>query len=248
MSKNVSVIVTDDLDGSDNAETVSFGFDGVTYEIDLAKKNRAKLEKALAPYIEAGRRVPRGGRRAGGRAGGASADRSAVRAWAKSAGLEVSDRGRVSAEIMRQYEAAHKPAAAAARRAHGGSRCSFLVPRLPSAGIPRQRLGRLRAWHSSGRPAADPACFGRADALPHARPVTAIAGDRGPVFPQRRGQLPGPAGSWLPRPWPSSRNCITRRGPGRSKLPPPGPVTVDIRASSGQHRSTTGVIVRGPGG
>ena len=107
MSKNVSVIVTDDLDGSDNAETVSFGFDGVTYEIDLAKKNRAKLEKALAPYIEAGRRVPRGGRRPGGRSGGSSADRSEVRAWAKAAGLEVSDRGRVSAEVMRQYEAAH---------------------------------------------------------------------------------------------------------------------------------------------
>ena len=107
MSKNVSVIVTDDLDGSDSAETVSFGFDGVTYEIDLAKKNRAKLEKALAPYIEAGRRVPRSGRRAGGRSGGSSADRSEVRAWAKAAGLEVSDRGRVSSEIMRQYEAAH---------------------------------------------------------------------------------------------------------------------------------------------
>ena len=107
MSKNVSVIVTDDLDGSDNAETVSFGFDGVAYEIDLAKKNRAKLEKALAPYIEAGRRVPRSGRRAGGRSGGSSADRSEVRAWAKAAGLEVSDRGRVSSEIMRQYEAAH---------------------------------------------------------------------------------------------------------------------------------------------
>jgi hypothetical protein len=44
MSKSVSVIVTDDLDGSDSAETVSFGFDGVTYEIDLAQKNRAKLE------------------------------------------------------------------------------------------------------------------------------------------------------------------------------------------------------------
>jgi Lsr2 len=106
MSKNVSVIVTDDLDGSDNAETVSFGFDGVTYEIDLAKKNRAKLGKALAPYIEAGRRVPRGGRRATGRSGG-SADRSAVRAWAKEAGLKVSERGRVSADVMRQYEAAH---------------------------------------------------------------------------------------------------------------------------------------------
>lgn len=107
MSKNVSVIVTDDLDGSENAETVSFGFEGVSYEIDLAKKNRAKLEKALAPFIEAGRRVPRGGRRGAGRTGGSSADRSAVRAWAREAGLQVSERGRVSADVMRQYEAAH---------------------------------------------------------------------------------------------------------------------------------------------
>ena len=38
MSKSVSVIITDDLDGSENAETVSFGFDGVTYEIDLGKR------------------------------------------------------------------------------------------------------------------------------------------------------------------------------------------------------------------
>ena len=53
MSKRVSVIITDDLDGSGNAETVSFGFGGVTYEIDLGKKNRARLEKALAPFIEA---------------------------------------------------------------------------------------------------------------------------------------------------------------------------------------------------
>lgn len=38
MSKSVSVIITDDLDGSENAETVSFGFDGVIYEIDLGKR------------------------------------------------------------------------------------------------------------------------------------------------------------------------------------------------------------------
>jgi hypothetical protein len=108
MAKNVSVIITDDLDGSENAETVSFGFDGVTYEIDLAKKNRAKLEKALAPFIEAGRRVPRGGaRRGASRAGGARADRGQVRAWAKAAGLKVSERGRISAGIMQQYDAAH---------------------------------------------------------------------------------------------------------------------------------------------
>ncbi len=99
------MIVTDDLDGSENAETVSFGFGGVTYEIDLAKKNRTKLEMALAPFIEAGRRVPRGGARR--RAGGARVDHGQVRAWAKAAGLKVSERGRISADIMRQYEAAH---------------------------------------------------------------------------------------------------------------------------------------------
>jgi len=107
MSKSVSVIITDDLDGSENAQTISFGLDGVAYEIDLAKKNRAKLEHALAPFIEAARRVPRGGRRRGGRAAGAPADRSAVRDWARSNGLQVSERGRISADIIRRYEAAH---------------------------------------------------------------------------------------------------------------------------------------------
>jgi Lsr2 len=108
MARSVSVIMTDDLDGSDEAETVSFGFGGVTYEIDLGQKNRAKLEKALAPFIEAGRRVPRGGRRrTGDRQGAASVDRSAVRSWAKSVGIKVPERGRISADIMRQYEEAH---------------------------------------------------------------------------------------------------------------------------------------------
>ncbi len=51
------MIITDDLDGSENAETVSFGFRGVSYEVDLGKKNQAKLEKALAAFIEAGVRA-----------------------------------------------------------------------------------------------------------------------------------------------------------------------------------------------
>src|SRR5689334_18350371 len=106
MSRSVSVIITDDLDGSENAETVTFGFDGVTYEIDLGAKNRARLQRALAPFIEAGQRVPGSGRRRGAsRPRGSSADRATVRAWAKTAGLHVSERGRISADIVRQYEA-----------------------------------------------------------------------------------------------------------------------------------------------
>jgi hypothetical protein len=108
MSRSVSVTITDDLDGSENAETVSFGFHGVTYEVDLGKKNQAKLEKALAPFIEAGQKAPAGGRRrTASRAGGSSVDRTAVRAWARTAGLKVAERGRISADIIRRYEEAH---------------------------------------------------------------------------------------------------------------------------------------------
>jgi hypothetical protein len=57
MAKTVSVVISDDLDGSDGAEPVTFGIDGVAYQIDPGPKNRAKLDKAFAPYIERGRRV-----------------------------------------------------------------------------------------------------------------------------------------------------------------------------------------------
>jgi hypothetical protein len=109
MAQSVSVIITDDLDGSEGAQTVAFGFEGVSCEIDLNAKNRARLEKALAPFIAAGRKVPRRSRvRPAGRPGGGErTDRAAIRAWAKAAGLTVSERGRISAEVIRQYEAAH---------------------------------------------------------------------------------------------------------------------------------------------
>jgi len=108
MARTVSVVMTDDLDGSPGAETVQFVLDGVSYEIDLGKANRAKLGTAFAPYIQAGRRVSRSGRRrAVGRPAAERVDRAAVRAWAREAGLAVSERGRISAEVMHQYEDAH---------------------------------------------------------------------------------------------------------------------------------------------
>ncbi len=107
MTRKVSLVITDDLDGSPGAETVTFGLDGVSYEIDLAQPNRARLSEALAPFITAGRRVSRGGRRGAGPAGRARVDRAAVRAWAREAGLTVSERGRISADVINRYEAAH---------------------------------------------------------------------------------------------------------------------------------------------
>jgi hypothetical protein len=105
MAQTVSVIITDDLDGSPDAEAMTFSFDGQGYEIDLAPANQARLRESFLPFIEAGRRV---GQRKPARSARSRKDLSAVRAWASAQGLQVSERGRISAEVMSKYEAATK--------------------------------------------------------------------------------------------------------------------------------------------
>lgn len=46
------VMITDDLDGSTNAEEVIFGWDGINWSIDLSEDNKAKLQEALQPYLD----------------------------------------------------------------------------------------------------------------------------------------------------------------------------------------------------
>ncbi len=108
MAQKVQVLLVDDIDEGKADETVQFGLDGVSYEIDLSAKNAGKLRNSLAGYVGAGRRVNRSGRRRGrSRASenGAGSARE-VREWARANGYEVSDRGRVSAEITEAYRAA----------------------------------------------------------------------------------------------------------------------------------------------
>ncbi len=59
MAQRVQVVLEDDLDGGKADETVTFGLDGTAYEIDLSKKNAAKLRDALAAVRR--RRPPRVG-------------------------------------------------------------------------------------------------------------------------------------------------------------------------------------------
>ena len=51
MAKKVQIILEDDIDGSEAAETVSFALDGTSYEIDLSDANAAKLRDSLALFI-----------------------------------------------------------------------------------------------------------------------------------------------------------------------------------------------------
>ena len=56
MAREVIEKLIDDLDGGDATETVTFGLDGATYEIDLSRKNAAAFRKSLARYVSAARR------------------------------------------------------------------------------------------------------------------------------------------------------------------------------------------------
>jgi nucleoid-associated protein Lsr2 len=115
VAQKVLVALVDDVDGSEADESVKFALDGVAYEIDLSSKNAQKLRGVLEPYVEVARRT--GGRAsrgrgrpptlaaAGGSSGGRKAETAEIRAWAKAQGYDVSDRGRIPADII---DAFHK--------------------------------------------------------------------------------------------------------------------------------------------
>jgi hypothetical protein len=53
--EEVTVILVDDFDGTQAAETVKFSLDGRTYEIDLSKPNASELRRTLRPYVDRAR-------------------------------------------------------------------------------------------------------------------------------------------------------------------------------------------------
>lgn len=108
MARKVHIAVVDDMNPDLEAdEAIAFTFEGVDYEIDLAAENAEKFRHAIAPYVAAARRV--GGRKA--RAGRPAPTRSvldreqtrAIRAWAKSAGHAISERGRIPQAVVDAY-------------------------------------------------------------------------------------------------------------------------------------------------
>jgi Lsr2 len=103
MAQRVHIVLEDDIDGGEATETVLFGVDGINYEIDLSDKNAAKLRDSLAKYIAAARRTTPRSRR-GSRRSSAGPTTAQVRDWARSNGYQVSDRGRISADIRAAYE------------------------------------------------------------------------------------------------------------------------------------------------
>jgi hypothetical protein len=105
----------DDFDGSPATQTIRYGFADDTYEIDLNDEHAQEFEGLVNRYIERSRKVaevqpqPQPRQRRGRRGGGerrSPEELGAVRQWARAQGFQVSDRGRITADILAKYDAA----------------------------------------------------------------------------------------------------------------------------------------------
>lgn len=107
MAQKVNIVLVDDLDGSEATETISFALDGSSYEIDLNDANAAALREAMSGYVGHARKATGGARRGRKAASPSGSNTKDVREWAKGQGMEVSERGRISADVQQAYDAAH---------------------------------------------------------------------------------------------------------------------------------------------
>ncbi|VXB95439.1 histone-like nucleoid-structuring protein Lsr2 [Curtobacterium sp. 8I-2] len=114
MAQKVTTHLVDDLTGDTiedgKGRTITFGFDGAYYEIDLTDDNADALREAFSDYIAAARKVTsRAGRTSAGSAPkrGNSEELAKIREWANANGHEVSSRGRISQTVRDAYDAAH---------------------------------------------------------------------------------------------------------------------------------------------
>ncbi|MGK2238557.1 MAG: hypothetical protein ACI9JD_001104 [Rhodococcus sp. (in: high G+C Gram-positive bacteria)] len=109
----------DDLDGkpidTGLGHEVTFSYQRADYRIDLRPTNADKIEAVFAPYIDAAEKVssaskPRTKTSTAAKTSGSgrSAEQlKAIRDWADKNGFDVSPRGRIKADVIDAFDAAH---------------------------------------------------------------------------------------------------------------------------------------------
>lgn len=107
MAQTVKIILTDDIDGGEATETVTFAIDGRAYEIDLNQDNATALRETLNPYCKAGRKASgTNSRRKTTTSPQRNTETRKIRAWAQENGYEVGPRGRIHKDIVDAYRQA----------------------------------------------------------------------------------------------------------------------------------------------
>jgi Lsr2 len=140
MARRTSVTLQDDLDGTPAEETLRFGISGAEYEIDLSSKNAARLRAQMAPFIEHARKAGKMPRRAVRTAASRRRSRE-IRAWAQAKGIQLSERGRIPANVAAQYEASTRKTS---RRLPGNA--PRQSPALALRGAHQGRPGTKFSW------------------------------------------------------------------------------------------------------
>ncbi|WP_378740079.1 Lsr2 family protein [Nocardia brasiliensis] len=111
MARKVVVTLVDDFDGKSPAEeTVRFTLDGLAYEMDLSARNAERLRGIFAEWTAAARKVGRAPRGTSSRVRSTAGreQTGVIRQWARDKGIDVSSRGRISAEVVEAYQKASR--------------------------------------------------------------------------------------------------------------------------------------------
>jgi len=113
MAQKVTIELVDDVDGSAADETVQFGLDGSTYEVDLSATNADSLRKGLDDYVKVARKITGGDKAPKVRekqvpllGSTVAASNQEMRDWARSHGVDCPERGRVPRAVREAFEAA----------------------------------------------------------------------------------------------------------------------------------------------
>jgi nucleoid-associated protein Lsr2 len=150
----IKTVQFDDLDQTEHTDatpvtTRTLSLDGEHYEIDLTDGNYSQLEALLAAFLRAARRAnATAGRATPGKPGAPGkvgitrqttprVDReqnTAIRDWARSRGLKVSDRGRIPAQVVEAYHLGGEAAEARARELVEASHAR-VAAQLPTADV-----------------------------------------------------------------------------------------------------------------
>lgn len=113
MAQKVQITLLCDLDdgNAEADETLQFSLGGSAYEVDVCGEHAQQIRDGLAPFVAHARKTSSANssssRRRPGRTAAGRDQTASVRSWAKDHGIQVNERGRIPASVVKEYEAAH---------------------------------------------------------------------------------------------------------------------------------------------
>ena len=111
VAQKVSVTFACDYDAKEIPSgehlTRAFSLDGRDYEIDLCERHSQKFDETMRRFADRARKASSKVGRTKRRTTAHRRRSAEIRAWAKRSGMEVSERGRIPAQVISKYEANH---------------------------------------------------------------------------------------------------------------------------------------------